>query len=651
MRNVKKLTDINTYPKTYSQELRKFIYKYKHILHFSKEIWIQIFSYMNTFRIYFDQLEKHKKINIPPSITTLELNYFLSHVKNPTEVIVSMPQNIQTLRSLERSNTYLSNLHDLNVKSDVFFLYPFRNLKKLYFNDSFNELLKPNIFPKTLNFIHLGDAFNQKLTKDIFHEGMKTIIFGDSFNQPVRPDILPDSLENLEFGDHFDLFFKRKFKFPSNLKNLEFGMNFGRKLRYSFFPKKLESLKLKNSKYNSIIKKLPRKLRHLHIGGYYYDIDRNWFPNSIETVYFYNLYSKMLFHELPINIKKFKIENDYRQPILFTLNPYIESYDVKPYPEQNLHEDFYLNYNKIVHFELKDVFHDLHFKLPESVQIISLFSILKPLKKFFLPSNLYELNFHSIYGHKLTKDVLPPNLDRLRLGNYDFKLEKDVLPNRLSLFELCKSSREYSHIIEPGVLPESLRYFTVHIPHYRKTNVIVEGTLPKKLKELTIHGYHTFFNEGIFNIHLEKLMIDKFNQPITQGLFPRKLKSLSFYFDFNLKIDENTLPPKLRYLNLGNSYCQPIEKNVLPLSLIHLRFGDSFNYPLHDVLPPNLEYLRFGICFFQELPYNQIPKIKIVKIHQNCVVKAMNKKPCQVILHSFEENYPSDNDSYAYYSD
>lgn len=642
-------TDIETY----SKKLRTFIYKYRHLFKFSKEIWIQIFHYLSIFNIHFDSY--NRKVNyrkIPPSVRTLYI-YNFYQIDNPHQILKTVPKNIETLISVQRLNYGYLEI-DFSIKRDIFFLYSFQNLKKLILNEFFDEPLLPNIFPKTLKYLDLGLKFNQKLQKNIFHDGLEVLIFSGSFNQPIKKGILPESLIRLEFGEKFDRAFKRNFKFPTELKKLVFGDAFNQGLRYSFFPKNLKSLTILNRSYSKRIQRLPRKLLKLHINNYDFNIQSNWFPFCIRYIYFYHLGGNMLMNYLSPNIKEFEIERSYNYPILFQLTSCIQKYNVKPTESQNLHPNFFKYYDKISHLKLDHEMKDFCFHLQANIKTIEVCWIIKsPIEPFQLPLNLTELKIHSTYKFRLEKNILPSNLKSLTIGSYDYHLDKDILPHGLKTFDLCGSSRDYHHIIQPGVLPSTLEVFKIQTLNYGMNTILVKGSLPHKLKELYLYGSHTRIEIGLLNPHLEKLVIDKFNQPIVKDLFPRKLKSLSFLFDFNQEILENVLPQKLRYLNLGNVYRYPIQKNVLPSSLIHLRIGDCFNHSLNDVLPPNIKYLRLGLDFNKEIHYEKIPQLKGITICQTAMTNILKNKPSTVMFDTFDiPRYPSDdNDSYGYYSD
>ncbi len=650
---MKKNTVENTYLHNHSKKLRQFIYKYRHLFNFSKEIWIQIFFYLNTFIMNFhENMENEKKeIHIPPNIFTLEVNYLFTYMKDPYQLLKSVPKNIQNLHSHELS--FRRYEEEFKIKTDIFFLYPFRNLIQLTFNEFFNLPLTPNIFPESLRYLNLGHSFEHKLLKNVLPKRLETLILSYEFNHPIKKGILPDSLVKLVFGNKFNKAFKRNFKFPSSLEKLYFYGCFNQGLRYSFFPKNLKSLKITYSDFDHRIQRLPRRLIELYISNYQYDIDKSWLPFSIQSVIFNKLYGNMLFNYLPINLKHFSIHDVYEKPILFNLHSNIDEYNVKPNKHQKLGENFYLKYNKLKKLDLNYELDDFHFHLPDSVEVLNILRITKsPLKPFHLPYNLVELNIQSNYSFELEKNILPPNLKKLVLTYYTFPLEKDVLPIHLKTIELFKDTYDYPHIIQPDVLPSNLEVFKIYLNQWNKKEILVKGTLPKKLKELSIYGNHTNFPVGFFNYHLEKLKIEKFYQPIIKGLFPNKLKNLSFHSDFNHEIHENALPKKLRYLNLGNSYSLPLRPNVLPKSLIHLSTGDSFNHSLVNVLHENIKYLHFGTSFTKTIPYEQLVHLKKIKLFYPNIQCVLINKPSHVLIDTFEKNqYPSDNDSYGYYSD
>ncbi len=652
MIQIKPVDKFYTNVETHSKKLRTLKYNYRRLFNFSDEIWIRIFSYMNVFKAIFEvnpyiENAKPKKMHIPNNVSSLCSVDFLSTVKKEEyySILKSVPKNIQSLESCEKMNS----IHSFTT--DIFFLYPFRYLKTLILNHMFNEVIQPGIFPETLTYLNLGMTFNQKLVKGTFPQNLEVLIFSDCFNKPIKKDVLPNHLLKLELGRMFNKAFKRNFRFPSTLEEIQLGENFDQGLRYSFFPKKLKKLIILNNHFSKRIQRLPRNLHHLKISKYQHDIPSDWFPLSINTIHFDILMGKMMMTYLSPNLIEFTISSEYQYPILFKLNPYIQKYIIKHHQTQQLHEDFFIEYDKMNELVLYDSFKLFNFRLHESVKTLKIVNItLSPLRQFYLPNHLVTLSI--CYNHfPLEKGTLPPNLQELIMLEYKFPLMKGILPDKLKKLDI---NRYYSkRPIEPGVLPSSLKILKIGFDYTSENQTLIVGSIPNKVKELCLYGIHTRYPIGIFPSNLEKLILSSLIQPIEQGFLPKKLKSLSIHNRFNHVIEPNTLPKKLRYLNLGNEYFKPFKKNVLPTSLIHLRLGDSFNQSLEDVLPASIQYLRFGESFSREIPYHQIPKCKWVKLNGNYVNTALKNKPSHVKIELFDSSnrYPSDNESYGYYSD
>src|SRR6185503_7150200 len=81
-----------------------------------------------------------------------------------------------------------------------------------------------------------------------------------------------------------------------------------------------------------------------------------------------------------------------------------------------------------------------------------------------------------------------------------------------------------------------------------------------------------FRNENISS-SLKTLILQKFNQPLTENIFPDSLVVIDFGPYFNQTVGCNILPKKLLKLKFGHEYNQSLIKNALPDSLTQLTLG------------------------------------------------------------------------------
>ncbi|KAN0024335.1 hypothetical protein ACTFIV_008741 [Dictyostelium citrinum] len=80
------------------------------------------------------------------------------------------------------------------------------NITSITFGYHFNEIILPNILPKSLTYLKFGKTYNQPFLKDSLPSDcqLKELIFGDYFNQLVDHTTLPiKSLQILRFGLYF----------------------------------------------------------------------------------------------------------------------------------------------------------------------------------------------------------------------------------------------------------------------------------------------------------------------------------------------------------------------------------------------------------------------------------------------------------------
>ncbi|KAM9995767.1 hypothetical protein ACTFIY_001943 [Dictyostelium cf. discoideum] len=120
------------------------------------------------------------------------------------------------------------------------------NITSITFGYFFNEIILPNILPKSLTFLKFGTTYNQPFLKDSIPSGceLKELIFGDYFNQLVDHTIIPiKSLQVLRFGSYFKVALEsigfnkfeslkifeldsKKYPYHIDLKSLEFPKSF-----------------------------------------------------------------------------------------------------------------------------------------------------------------------------------------------------------------------------------------------------------------------------------------------------------------------------------------------------------------------------------------------------------------------------------------
>lgn len=97
------------------------------------------------------------------------------------------------------------------------------NLKELVFDHGFNSSL--DCLPQQLEKINLGDDFNQPLNPGMLPSTLTELEFGSKFNQIINQDVLPFGLKVLKFGSEFDQIL---IGLPSNLKEIHFNKSFNK---------------------------------------------------------------------------------------------------------------------------------------------------------------------------------------------------------------------------------------------------------------------------------------------------------------------------------------------------------------------------------------------------------------------------------------
>ena len=74
-----------------------------------------------------------------------------------------------------------------------------KKIKRIFFEDDFNNKIKKNTFKKFKFITHLifGNFFNQKIKKGVLPKKLKSLTFGFSFDKKINKNVLPKNLEFL----------------------------------------------------------------------------------------------------------------------------------------------------------------------------------------------------------------------------------------------------------------------------------------------------------------------------------------------------------------------------------------------------------------------------------------------------------------------
>jgi len=76
-------------------------------------------------------------------------------------------------------------------------------IKYVSFNNLFNEDIKRDSLPQSLQTLKFGRCFNQELKPGDLPVSLKVLKFGSNFNKEIKKNIIPPTLQTLEFGLHF----------------------------------------------------------------------------------------------------------------------------------------------------------------------------------------------------------------------------------------------------------------------------------------------------------------------------------------------------------------------------------------------------------------------------------------------------------------
>ena len=91
--------------------------------------------------------------------------------------------------------TYLSNLQILNIVP---------NLRFLFFNNAYNELIHTGALPESLQEISFYGDYNQVINKNVLPQGLQKLIFKGKYYAPINPCVLPSTLYKLLLGGEYN---------------------------------------------------------------------------------------------------------------------------------------------------------------------------------------------------------------------------------------------------------------------------------------------------------------------------------------------------------------------------------------------------------------------------------------------------------------
>jgi hypothetical protein len=145
----------------------------------------------------------------------------------------------------------------------------------------------------------------------------------------------------------------------------------------------------------------------------------------------------------------------------------------------------------------------------------------------------------------------------------------------------------------PDKFPKSLKYLTI----YYHEPILRANTFPDSLIELRI----IFCSEDIqiensaIPKNVQKLIMNKIEQPITKDFFPINLRYLQIN-NISEPILPGSFPDSLKIFKTPHIYDDGFQVNMLPENLEYLIIRPSFmGIVEHGLLPPNLKKLEFDL--------------------------------------------------------
>jgi hypothetical protein len=145
----------------------------------------------------------------PLNIEKLEIhiNLIYNNHNNNNIIFLSLSNLSNTLKELDFSTCYYGII--------TFDKLP-DSLEILKLNSEYNTEIKQ--YPKNLKEIYFGESFNKSIKEISNCLMLKKVNFGNDFDKIIK--YLPDSVEEINLGS----FFKQKInKIPNNLKKIYFG--------------------------------------------------------------------------------------------------------------------------------------------------------------------------------------------------------------------------------------------------------------------------------------------------------------------------------------------------------------------------------------------------------------------------------------------
>ena len=392
-----------------------------------------------------------------------------------------------------------------------------KNLLNLDLKNSFNQVIKPNLFPPTITTLKFESEFNQDLEN--LPMGLLHLDTGAGFNQSISNLInLTPNLQSLVLGYNFNRSFGL---LPQTLRSLSFDYYFDYPI--DSLPEALTILKLSIG-FNQPMYHLPSSLISLEMSGLDFD-------HPIDN--------------LPPNLKHLIIRNISAFDRSIDNLPNLETLTVCQIFNQNLDN-------------LPDSLRKLEFRCgngsgigcswhtDSNLENTMSFPTRYPIDH--LPSSLIELTLPLDFN--LIIDNLPSNLQILNLG-CSFNQSINSLPQSLTHLTLGESfNQEINH------LPSSLKFLKLG-------RNFIQGVdhLPNGLTDLILGK---FFDQPIDNLpsSLSNLKLGNYFDKSINRL-PPNLKTLFLGSFFNQSIDN--LPNSIEILRLGKEFSLGI--NYLPTSL------------------------------------------------------------------------------------
>ncbi len=145
----------------------------------------------------------------------------------------------------------------------------------------------------------------------------------------------------------------------------------------------------------------------------------------------------------------------------------------------------------------------------------------------------------------------------------------------------------------PSKFPKNLKCLTI----YYHEPILRVNTFPDNLNELQIIfcSDEIIIEDGAIPHSIQKLTMNKIQQPITKELLPDNLEYL-YIKNISTTIQPGTLPDSLKTFKTPHIYEGEIQMNMFPENLEYLVIKPSFmDIMKHGLLPRNLKKLEFDL--------------------------------------------------------